>query len=139
MPVLSTAAGSELWEATCTPFVNADCPPDTSVDVGTYLGHPSVVDFIENDSDNGVVDHYAFLTVDPEPSDGVFGTGFRRSVCLNNASRLWSPGIMEYCPNVLALQDNKCSVTKCALFLNGKVFFRRTKPLSHFCMFGLPI
>ena len=84
---MSTAEGSELWEATCTPYVDADCPPDISVNVGTYLGHPSVVDFIENDSDNDVVDHYAFLSIDQEPSDGMVGAGFRESVCLNKASK----------------------------------------------------
>ena len=83
---MSTAEGSELWEATCTPFVNAECRPGSSSDVGTYLQHPSIVDFIENDPDIGVVDHYTFLTVDPEPSDGVMGAAWRESVCLDNQS-----------------------------------------------------
>ena len=87
-PVLSTANGSELWEATCTPFVNPGCRPDTSSAVGTYLALRSVKDFIKNDLDNGRVDHYAFLTVDLEPSDGVMGAAWQKSVCLKRKSRL---------------------------------------------------
>ena len=89
---MSTAEGSELWEATCTPFVNAGCQPDTSWAVGTYLELPSVVDFIENHPDNGTVDHYAFLTVDLEPNDGVMGAAWGESVCLEHKSmflKIW--------------------------------------------------
>ena len=88
-PVLSTAVGSELWEANCTSFVDAGCQPDKSPGgefIGTYLDLPSVVDFIENDPQRDIVDHYAFLTVDPEPSDGVVGAAYRATVCFENQS-----------------------------------------------------
>ena len=86
-PIYISDKEATVWQSVCKPGSPEykDCPtygPET----GTYLRHPSIarrVDWHNRNRDRGTVDHYAFLTHDDDPADGVAGLAWIGTACLN--------------------------------------------------------
>ena len=82
-PINDKDAPSELWEATCNPETESNCPSEGNA-AGTWLTHPTILSRVNNDPDKAIVDHYVFLTKDSDPSDNVAGIAWLGTACITS-------------------------------------------------------